>query len=99
MENVRRIDDLGRVVIPKPIRMAAGINEGDPLQIIVNDDGSITLRKYAPVPSQLSSEEYFFYEWLLLEKGMTTEKFKQLPGAKLKALEAEYRTFKKTLRG
>lgn len=44
---VRRIDELGRVVIPKEIRKSFGINEGDPLEIFV-DDNMIILRKYQP---------------------------------------------------
>ena len=42
---VRRIDDLGRVVIPREIRKQFGIEEGDPLEIFVNKD-EIILRKY-----------------------------------------------------
>lgn len=42
---VRRIDDLGRVVIPKEIRRNFGIREGDPLEIFV-ENGCICLRKY-----------------------------------------------------
>lgn len=42
---VRRIDDLGRVVIPKEIRRTMGINEGDPLEFFVNGR-DIALRKY-----------------------------------------------------
>ena len=44
---VRRIDDLGRVVIPKEIRRQMGIREGDPLEIFTNDD-SICLKKFHP---------------------------------------------------
>lgn len=42
---VRRIDDLGRVVIPKELRKAYDINEGDPLEIFVDKEG-IIIRKY-----------------------------------------------------
>lgn len=42
---VRRIDDLGRVVIPKEIRRTQGIREGDPMEIFVNGD-SVVLKKY-----------------------------------------------------
>lgn len=42
---VRRIDDLGRVVIPKELRRTYGIAEGDPLEIFA-DGGNILLRKY-----------------------------------------------------
>ncbi|WP_240421612.1 AbrB/MazE/SpoVT family DNA-binding domain-containing protein [Paenibacillus periandrae] len=44
---VRRIDDLGRVVIPKEIRRTFGISEGDPLEIFVDGD-LVLLRKYVP---------------------------------------------------
>jgi AbrB family looped-hinge helix DNA binding protein len=45
---VRRIDDLGRVVIPKEIRRNFGIKEGDPLEIYTDRDGAIIFKKYAP---------------------------------------------------
>lgn len=44
---VRRIDDLGRVVIPKEIRRTLGIEEGDPLEIFVNG-GQVVIQKYQP---------------------------------------------------
>lgn len=46
---VRRIDDLGRVVIPKEIRRTLRIREGDPLEIFVARDGEIILKKYSPI--------------------------------------------------
>ena len=46
---VRRIDDLGRVVIPKEIRKVHRIKEGDPLEIFTEKDGGIILRKYSPI--------------------------------------------------
>jgi AbrB family looped-hinge helix DNA binding protein len=45
---VRRIDDLGRVVIPKEVRRNFGIREGDPLEIYTDRDGAIIFKKYAP---------------------------------------------------
>ena len=46
---VRRIDDLGRVVIPRDIRRTMGIKEGDPLEIFVDPtNGSVTFKKYLP---------------------------------------------------
>lgn len=45
---VRRIDDLGRVVIPKEIRRTLRIREGDPLEIFVDRDGEVILKKYSP---------------------------------------------------
>lgn len=46
---VRKIDDLGRVVIPKEIRRSLHIHEGDPLEIFIEQKGQIILKKYAPM--------------------------------------------------
>ena len=46
---VRRIDDLGRVVIPKEIRRTMRIREGDPLEIYTNTGGEVIFKKYSPV--------------------------------------------------
>lgn len=46
---VRRIDDLGRVVVPKEIRRTLRIREGDPLEIFVDRAGKIILKKYSPI--------------------------------------------------
>lgn len=46
---VRRIDDLGRVVIPKEIRRTLRIREGDPLEIFTDRDGGVILKKYSPI--------------------------------------------------
>ena len=46
---VRRIDDLGRVVIPKEIRKTLRIKEGDPLEIFTDREGEIILKKYSPI--------------------------------------------------
>ncbi len=46
---VRRIDDLGRVVVPKEIRRTFRIREGDPLEIFTNHEGEIILKKYSPI--------------------------------------------------
>ncbi len=46
---VRRIDELGRVVIPKEIRRNLRVREGDSLEIYVNNLGDIVLRKYSPI--------------------------------------------------
>ena len=46
---VRRIDDLGRVVIPKEIRRTMRIREGDPLEIYTNAGGEVIFKKYSPV--------------------------------------------------
>jgi AbrB family transcriptional regulator (stage V sporulation protein T) len=55
---VRRIDDLGRVVVPKEIRRILRIREGDPLEIYTNRDGGIVLKKYSPVGELGAVEEY-----------------------------------------
>lgn len=56
---VRRIDELGRVVIPKEIRRTLRIREGDPLEIFTDREGGIILKKYSPI-GELSdfSKEY-----------------------------------------
>ena len=46
---VRRIDDLGRVVIPKEIRRTMRIREGDPLEIFTDREGEVIFKKYSPV--------------------------------------------------
>lgn len=46
---VRKIDDLGRIVIPKEIRRTLRIKEGDPLEIYTNRDGSVVFKKYSPI--------------------------------------------------
>ena len=46
---VRRIDDLGRIVIPKEIRRTLRIREGDPMEIFTSREGEILLKKYSPV--------------------------------------------------
>ena len=46
---VRRIDDLGRVVIPKEIRRTMHMREGDPLEIFTAADGEVVFKKYSPI--------------------------------------------------
>ena len=46
---VRRIDDLGRVVIPKEIRRTLRIREGDPLEIYTDREGEVIFKKYSPM--------------------------------------------------
>lgn len=46
---VRRIDDLGRIVIPKEIRRTLHIRESDPLEIFTDREGEIILKKYSPI--------------------------------------------------
>src|SRR5690625_3679687 len=46
---VRRIDDLGRIVVPKEIRRTLRIREGDPLEIFVAREGEVILKKYSPI--------------------------------------------------
>lgn len=46
---IRRMDGLGRVVIPKEIRKTLHLNEGDPLELYLDDQGSIVFRKYSAI--------------------------------------------------
>ena len=46
---VRRIDDLGRIVVPKEIRRTLRIREGDALEIFTDREGEIILKKYSPL--------------------------------------------------
>lgn len=46
---VRKIDDLGRVVIPKDLRTQLKIREGDSLEFFATKDGELILRKYVPM--------------------------------------------------
>ena len=46
---VRRIDELGRVVIPKEIRRTQRIRRGDPLEIFTTGDGEVIFKKYSPI--------------------------------------------------
>lgn len=56
---VRRIDDLGRVVVPKEIRRILRIREGDPLEIYTDREGEIILKKYSPIGELANfSKEY-----------------------------------------
>lgn len=47
---VRRIDDLGRIVIPKEIRRTCNLREGDPMELYLGEDSQIVLRKYDTEP-------------------------------------------------
>jgi AbrB family transcriptional regulator (stage V sporulation protein T) len=56
---VRRIDDLGRVVIPKEIRRTLRIKEGTPLEIFTDREGEVILKKYSPIGElSLFAKEY-----------------------------------------
>ena len=60
---VRRIDDLGRVVIPKEIRRTMRIREGDPLEIYTDADGEVIFKKYSPI-GELSAQTKQFADVL-----------------------------------
>ena len=59
---VRRIDDLGRVVVPKEIRRTLRIREGDPLEIFTDREGEIILKKYSPI-GELGNLKVFPRRW------------------------------------
>ena len=61
---VRRIDDLGRVVIPKEIRRTMRIREGDPLEIYTSPGGEVIFKKYSPM-GEMSSFAAQYVEPLL----------------------------------
>ena len=62
---VRKIDDLGRVAIPKELRKTMRLFGGDEIEIIGNPDNTITLRKYEPnYVSRLSNLRQELYEWM-----------------------------------
>lgn len=65
---VRRIDDLGRVVIPKEIRRTLRIRESDPLEIFTDREGEIILKKYSPI-GELGSFAKEYAESLALASG------------------------------
>ncbi|MBO5312409.1 MAG: AbrB/MazE/SpoVT family DNA-binding domain-containing protein [Clostridia bacterium] len=60
---VRRIDDLGRVVIPKEIRRTMRIREGSPLEIYTDREGEVIFKKYSPV-GEMASFAYQYAETL-----------------------------------
>ena len=66
---VRRIDDLGRVVIPKEIRKTLRIREGDPLEIFTDKDGEVILKKYSPI-GELSEYANKYTETLAKTTGL-----------------------------
>ncbi len=66
---VRRIDDLGRVVIPKEVRRTLGIREGDPLEIFVSREGEVMLKKYAPLGETLEKYARIAAESLFQQTG------------------------------
>ncbi|WP_025783709.1 stage V sporulation protein T [Sporosarcina sp. D27] len=68
---VRRIDDLGRVVIPKEIRRTLRIREGDPLEIFTDRDGEVILKKYSPI-SELGQFAVEYAETLYQTLGTPT---------------------------
>ena len=67
---VRRIDDLGRVVIPKEIRRTLRIRESDPLEICTDRDGEIILKKYSPI-GELGTMAKLYAESLSQTMGCT----------------------------
>ena len=66
---VRRIDDLGRVVIPKEIRRTMRIRDGDPLEIYTDRDGEVIFKKYSPM-GELSSFAFQLCETLYKTTGI-----------------------------
>lgn len=67
---VRRIDDLGRVVIPKEIRRTLRIREGDPLEIFTTGEGEVIFKKYSPI-GELGAFAGQYAEVLAKHTGLT----------------------------
>ena len=87
---VRRIDDLGRVVIPKEIRRTMHMREGDPLEIFTAADGEVVFKKYSPI-GEFSSFATQYAEVLSKTTGMTVmitdrDRVVSVCGAQKKAL-------------
>ena len=78
---VRRIDDLGRVVIPKEIRRQHNIDEGDPLELFVYGD-YLCLKKYSTKPELLEKMDS------LLVTLEDTDLFKGVPSEKVAVIKA-----------
>lgn len=66
---VRKIDELGRIVIPKEIRKTMRIREGEPLEIFVDKNGEVILKRYDPL-SNLKNEIEIFTETLEKNTGL-----------------------------
>lgn len=79
---VRRIDELGRIVIPKELRRTLHIKADDPIEIFTAEDGVIALRKYEPTDSVLSYLE-------LLEAIINDEEFRHKNKMLVKIAELE----------
>ena len=74
---VRRIDDLGRVVIPKEIRRTYRIREGDPLEIFVTSNGEVVFKKYSPL-GEISSCASHYAEVLTKAAGVPAVSYTHL---------------------
>lgn len=79
---IRRIDELGRIVIPKELRRILHIKDGDPIEIFTAKDGVIALRKYEPSNSVLSYLER-------LEARINNEEFRHKNKMLVKIAELE----------
>lgn len=91
---VRRIDDLGRVVIPKEIRRTLRIREGDPLEIFTDREGEIILKKYSPI-GELGTLARLYAESLAQTTGCTvcitdTDQVVAVSGAGKKEMQDQY---------
>ena len=56
---IRRVDDLGRVVIPKEIRRTLGIKDGEAMEIFTDRDGSVIFLKYSPIDESAWAKAYY----------------------------------------
>ena len=79
---IRRIDELGRIVIPKELRRTLHIKADDPIEIFTAEDGVIALRKYEPTDSVISYLD-------LLEELINDEEFRHKNEMLVKIAELE----------
>ena len=101
---VRRIDYLGRVVVPKEIRRTLRIREGDPLEIFTDREGEIILKKYSPI-GELGTLAKLYAESLSQTLGCTvcvtdTDQIVAVSGSGKKELQDQFigKEFEETLK-
>ena len=83
---VRRVDDLGRIVIPKEIRRTLRIREGDPLEIYTEKDGGVIFRKYSPMGDLQELADYAvqilrFFHAIAVQVPASHTELKYAPGS------------------
>lgn len=86
MDDIRRIDDLGRIVIPKEIRKKLGIKEGAPMEINITDTG-VLLTEYKPETKLRNLLEQAQTEIFILDGDFDKEKETEINKLLVQAVE------------